>query len=101
MLVPLQGTLPGWPVATEPTAMQVLGLLVGVPAVIFVIITLLVKSKSLISAGRGESDSSMEQPLWLGAAPADRAAVESAAVESGAPGDAVATVEVGGASARW
>lgn len=105
MLVPLEGTLPGWPDAPEPTAMQVLGLLVGIPAVVFVIIALIGKSRSLISAGRGESDDSMDQPLWLGTAPADRAAITGApaagegrraAVEAAEP-----AIEVGGASARW
>ncbi|SDT16077.1 hypothetical protein SAMN04489812_4379 [Microlunatus soli] len=85
--------------------MQVLGLLVGIPAVVFVIIALIGKSRSLISAGRGESDDSMDQPLWLGAAPADRDALTAgqapaegrrAAAEPAEP-----TVEVGGASARW
>lgn len=105
MLVPLQGTLPGWPLASEPTAMQLLGLLVGIPFLVFVIIALITKSGDLIRAGRGETDDTMDQPLWLGSAPADHSAITGppagggrrAAIEAGSE----STVEVGGASARW
>jgi hypothetical protein len=106
MLVPLQGTLPGWPDAQEPTGLEVLGLLIGLPALVFVIVAVLAKGRELIRAGRGEPIGSADEPLWLGSAPADRAALTQgdsapAAAEgrqaiAGAP-DAT----VGGASARW
>lgn len=106
MLVPLQGTLPGWPAAPEPTAVQVLGLLIGVPAVIFIIISLIGKGPELIRAGRGEDTSAVGEPLWIGAAPVDRAAVTTGAEAVPVEGRrAVASTESatsrGGASARW
>lgn len=110
MLVPLQGTLPGWPTVQTPSAVQVLGLLIGVPAVIFIIISLIAKSKELIRAGRGEDRPAVGEPLWLGAAPADRSAITSGeepasvegrrAVTSSATTSEPAT-KLGGASVRW
>jgi hypothetical protein len=110
MLVPLQGTLPGWPDAPDPAPLHVLGLLIGVPAAIFVIISLIGKGRELIRAGRGEPDVAANEPLWLGAAPADRTAVTS-----GGEGERAAqpaegrravtssdeTMQPGGASVRW
>jgi hypothetical protein len=109
MLVPLQGTLPGWPTAQEPTAVELLGLLVGVPLVVFIILALLVKRKDLIRAGRGESAENVDQPLWFGSAPADQAALagspdsSSATAIEGRRGRGVveSVSQVGGASARW
>ena len=43
MLVPLD-TLAGWPAAPDPTPLQSLGLLVGIPAVAFLIMFGLVQS---------------------------------------------------------
>jgi hypothetical protein len=111
MLVPLEGTLPGWPVANEPSALEVLGLLIGIPGLVFVLIAVLGKGSQLIRAGRGESAVAVDEPLWLGAAPADRSALTSDGTAS-VPGEgrrALTTAEgseqgseqLGGASARW
>jgi hypothetical protein len=107
MLVPLQGTLPGWPVAEQPSALQVLGLLVGLPALVFVIIAILGKSKGLIRAGRGDSAPELNEPVWLGAAPSGRSELTADGTVS-VPGEgrrAIASAEqgqtVGGASVRW
>jgi hypothetical protein len=107
MLVPLQGTLPGWPQANEPTALEVLGLLIGLPAVAFIIIAILGKSPDLVRAGRGQSANTTDEPLWLGAAPADRAALtagDTAPVPAGGRRGITGSSDsaaVGGASARW
>jgi hypothetical protein len=106
MLVPLQGTLPGWPDAPDPAPLHILGLLIGVPAAIFVIISLIGKGPELIRAGRGEADVAANEPLWLGAAPADRAAVTTGAEEQPSEGRRAVmssdeTMQPGGASVRW
>ena len=106
MLVPLQGTLPGWPTAPHPTALQELGLLFGVPLIIIIIISLIGKGPELVRAGRGEDHGAVDAPLWLGAAPADRSAVtagDQTTDPAAAPSRAVAVPEpmVGGASVRW
>ncbi|QDP95872.1 hypothetical protein FOE78_08140 [Microlunatus elymi] len=105
MLVPLQGTLPFWPTVQEPTAVEVLGLLIGLPALTFVIIAVLGKSKELLRAGRGEADTHLDEPLWLGVAPADRSAITAGdQVPATVPAEgrrAIAPAEVGGTSARW
>src|SRR3954447_14502810 len=107
MLVSLQGTLPGWPEAQDPTALEVLGLLIGLPALAFVIIAILGKSPDLVRAGRGENAETIDEPLWLGAAPADRAAITAgdtapapAGGRRGITGSSDSAA-VGGASARW
>lgn len=102
MLVPLQGTLPGWPTTPQPSAMHLLGLLIGIPLVIFLILSLITKGPDLIRAGRGEEETPAGAPLWLGAAPADRAVVTTGA--EAARAEAVVTdsvAMVGGASVRW
>lgn len=106
MLVPLNGTLPYWPTVQAPSAVQVLGLLIGVPAVIIIIISLLAKGKELIRAGRGEDRPALGEPLWLGVAPADRSAVTSGAEPVPVEGRRAVTstepaTRVGGASVRW
>jgi hypothetical protein len=105
MLVPLQGTLPGWPTAATPTAIQVLGLLIGVPGLIVLIISLIGKGPELIRAGRGEDASHVDEPLWLGSAPADRAALTAGSETAPAAGQEVVASSsqpaLGGASVRW
>lgn len=104
MLVPLQGTLPGWPTAAPPSAVQVLGLLFGVPLIVIIVISLIGKGPELIRAGRGEDQTAPGEPLWLGAAPADRSAVTAAADAPAEPAPArelEPATTVGGASVRW
>lgn len=115
MLVPLQGTLPGWPTVPQPTVLEVLGLLFGIPLIIIIVISLLAHGPDLIRAGRGENSAVVAEPLWLGAAPADRAAVTAGAQSSSLPSSQPATEAapvpsravpapepiVGGASVRW
>lgn len=101
MLVPLQGTLPGWPLAPEPSVLQVLGLLVGVPAIVFVIVAVIGKGKEFVRAARGEGDEAIDEPLWLGSAPADRSAITSGHQAEGRRAAVELSSEVGGASARW
>lgn len=103
--MPLQGTLPGWPQAQDPTGLQILGLLIGVPGVFFLIVVILAKARGLVRAGRGEPEKTTDEPLWLGSAPSDRAelTVDSIASSGGrrALVSASDAASVGGASARW
>ncbi|GAB3913866.1 hypothetical protein GCM10011575_19130 [Microlunatus endophyticus] len=105
MLVPLQGTLPGWPTVAQPSAVQVLGLLFGVPLIVIIVISLIGKGPELIRAGRGEDQSAAGEPLWLGTAPADRGAVTAGPDAPAAPPVPARAPEsattVGGASVRW
>jgi hypothetical protein len=115
MLVPLE-TLSGWPRVTNPTPLQVLGLLVGFPLLVFIIVVAISKIATSIHAGRGD-DIHANDPLWVGdhaeleAAGANPgpetdeqipagAAEEALAVEGDVEGDDTGE-HVGGAGARW
>ena len=91
MLVPLE-TLAG---TTNPTALQSLGLLVGFPALAFVIIALLGRASTLAKAGRVSSPE-VADPVWLGG-PGSKELTDGRAT-AGVSGQASGT---GGASARW
>jgi hypothetical protein len=110
MLMPVQ-TLARPPLVTDPSPLQVLALLVGFPAVAFVVIALLGKASSLARQGRGES-AEINEPAWLGAAPESRELTAggtvtaassggSSALEVGAGHSGTGNIETGGASARW
>lgn len=103
-------TLPGWPPAQDPTVLQSLGLLIGLPLVVIVIVALVAKVGTLAQAGRGGA-TPVTDPVWLGgrdqtvmeggtATGPDRAAIEgSPSAPEGSAADGAAGV--GGASARW
>jgi hypothetical protein len=110
MLVPLE-TLAGWPPAPNPNPLEVLGLLIGLPLVVVVIISVLIKRRSLSAAGRGSHDSYTD-PTWVGAKAGveeilgDDNAAGQAAIQGGPAVDkeaeqAKAAGDRGGASARW
>jgi hypothetical protein len=110
MLVPLQ-TLAGWPTAKDPTPLQSLGLLFGIPLAVMIVVSVLIKARSLMAASRG-SNAKYTQPTWVGAKEGvheilgdDNAAGQAAlqagpSVTSRAHGDQAAD-DTGGASARW
>lgn len=93
MLVPLDGFA-----TTQPPWLDILGLLIGVPAIIFILIAVLTKSKGLIRAARGEHAADPQEPIWIGAAPLESGTVTST---EPAPVPVPAADEVGGASVRW
>lgn len=102
MLVPLDtATDPAW-ATSQPSWLEILGLLIGIPAIVIVLIILLTKSKQLIRAGRGERTVDPSEPIWIGAAPPEAGMVTSGET---APvpvaGRRAAADDVGGASARW
>jgi len=94
MLVPLE-TLSGWPAAPDPTVLQILGLLIGFPALVFVIVFGIAiignaaKSKRTTTADVGD-------PVWVGGR--SRGELEASGPDQA--GDADAN-PVGGAGARW
>jgi hypothetical protein len=115
MLVPLE-TLSGWPQAPEPTILQILGLFVGIPLLIFVVVIAIAKIDAAAHAGRGDI-SQASDPLWVGAhesaeleAAGANPSVGDQATEATAGDEKVAAEEVrgddtgehvGGAGARW
>jgi hypothetical protein len=96
MLVPLE-TLPGWPAAPNPTPLQVLGLLAGLPLLTIVIVFVIAKIGNMVQAGRG-TDVQVTDPLWVGGREVegneDTVAIETGQQES-------QESDVGGAGARW
>lgn len=103
MLVPLDAAPdPASWATTQPTWLDVLGLLIGVPAVVFIVIAVLTKSKQLIRAARGVRSADPSEPIWIGAAPPEAGMLtsgETAPVP--AAGQQASAEDVGGASARW
>jgi hypothetical protein len=90
------------PLLTQPSWLHVLGLLLGVPAIIFIVISILTKSKQFIQAAHGQQPADPSEPIWIGEIP-----LEPGERGSGEPkselvtGRRAAADEVGGASVRW
>ncbi len=92
MLVPLD-TLEGWPPAPDPSALQVLALLVGAPLVVIVAVIAIAKISNTV--GKGDAHEEVTEPVWVGGRPEAKTeaqgAIEAGEVQS----------ESGGAGARW
>jgi hypothetical protein len=112
MLVPLE-TFSGWPQVRNPTALQSLTLLIGIPLLIAVIVIALIEVRAKARARRGDIDTS--DPLWVGARESaevepvsddagtitgDQATSEARAAAENVEGDDTGE-HVGGAGARW
>ena len=50
LLIPLQGTLPGWPAAPQPSLASVLLLALGVPLAIGIVVSVLGKGQQMVQA---------------------------------------------------
>jgi hypothetical protein len=112
MLVPLE-TLSGWPRVENPSALQVLWLLIGIPLLIAIVVTALVKIGAARRARQGDAIQASD-PLWVGshqstevaaatANPGPDANDQAAEVTAGderVEGDDTGE-HVGGAGARW
>jgi hypothetical protein len=112
MLVPLE-TLSGWPRVENPSALQLLWLLIGIPLLIAIVVTALIKVGAARHARRGD-DINASDPFWVGnresaeleaasANPGPEASAQVAAVTAGderVEGDDTGE-HVGGAGARW
>jgi hypothetical protein len=112
MLVPLE-TLSGWPRVENPSALQVLWLLIGIPLLIAIVVIALVRIRAARDARRGDRIQASD-PLWVG--DHESAELEAASANPGIDaGDQTAEVtagtdqvegddtgeHVGGAGARW
>jgi hypothetical protein len=111
MLVPLE-TFSGWPQVPNPTPLQTLTLLIGIPLLIAIIVIAIIEIGARARAGREDAIQASD-PLWVGAH--ESAELEAGTGNPGAEvGDQAAestagvNVEgddtgehVGGAGARW
>src|ERR671915_2148839 len=97
MLVPLD-TLAGWPAAQEPTVLQSLGLLVGIPLLVAIVVFAIAKIGTTVQAGRGEPPP-VADSVWVGGRQAG-GEIE-AAPEMHGFGANDTEKSPGGAGARW
>ncbi|HEY5821978.1 MAG TPA: hypothetical protein VIT20_08375 [Propionibacteriaceae bacterium] len=102
MLVPLE-TLPGWPPVQNPSALEALGLLVGLPVLVFAIVFGIAKIGNMAKAARSGSDGATDS-VWVGGP--TRPEIEGprhdeAAIEAGDGLIEHEDAETGGAGARW
>ena len=67
MVVPLD-TLAGWPTAQAPTALQSLGLLIGIPLLVIILAFVVAKIGNNLKASRGEAPPPAES-LWVNGRP--------------------------------
>lgn len=103
MLVPLE-TLPGWPQVDNPSALESLGLLIGLPLLVFIAIFAMAKIGNLRKAAKAGQDDGLADPIWVGG-PSTRPDIEGPAhdqaqIEAENIADKPGT-DVGGAGARW
>ena len=101
MLVPLD-TLEGWPAAPDPSALQVLGLLFGLPLLVIVIVIAIAKISNTV--GAGDAHEEVTEPVWVGGRPEQK--TEAAAAIEGSEGrpaieGSEGRSDSGGAGARW
>ncbi len=90
MVVPLY-TLSGWPDEPHPSWLHLLGLLIGIPLLIFAVITLLVYIPALTGREQGGARH-VGEPLWLvSGVPQNKAIASEALIKD----------ESGGASVHW
>ena len=97
MVVPLD-TLSGWPAAQEPSILQTLGLLVGLPALVFVIAFAVAKIGTSAQASRGDA-APVADSVWVGGRQAG-GEIEAAPELHGVGADDDDKTP-GGAGARW
>jgi hypothetical protein len=112
MLVPLE-TFSGWPQVANPSLLQSLGLLIGIPLLIAVIVIALIELRARARARRGD-DPQASDPLWVGAresAEVEPVSDDGTITSDQATREAISAQEnveggdtgehVGGAGARW
>ena len=116
-LVPLDITLFGWPEVPPTSPLQELGLLVGVPLVVIVIVFAVSQGNKVMRDAKRGPGPHADDPVWMGGRarsimggaedelPAitegERRALEGASPRSATPGTVTPESDAGGASARW
>ena len=106
--MPLE-TLSGWPQVSNPTPLQSLILLIGIPLLIAVIVIAIIEVGARARARRGDSTEASD-PLWVGA----QESAEIEPISDSKPSEQTVTTtgdsdvegddtgeHVGGAGARW
>lgn len=63
MLVPLE-TLPGWPEAPSPSFLEVLGLLVGAPLLVILLVAVWTRAHHAVKGNMG-TPGVANQPIWV------------------------------------
>jgi hypothetical protein len=83
--------------------LETLGIFVGIPALLFVLIVLMVLAPSMVRRGGSQAGLTWwSAPQWFGERPAEAAPGETAQLEAGAaPEQKPAGTERGGVGARW
>ena len=110
MVVPLE-TLPGWPNVQDPSILQVLGLLVGAPLLVILLVAVITRVHHAVKGNVG-TPAVMNQPVWVNGRRIESASQSSktdSAQDSMAAGHQAITDRVdresesdkGGAGARW
>jgi hypothetical protein len=107
MLVPLE-TLPGWPDVQEPTLLEVLGLLVGAPLVVILVVAVLARVHHAVKGNVG-TPAVANRPIWVNGrriepsaqSDSSRESIESAHRTVGRRVAAEEEESKGGAGARW
>jgi hypothetical protein len=100
MVVPLD-TLAGWPAAQPPTALQSLGLLIGIPLLVIVLAFAVAKIGNNLKAGRGDAPPPAES-LWVNGRQGGGEIEAAPELHGVGPDDNPSDEQqVGGAGARW
>ena len=97
MLLPLD-TLAGWPAAKPPTVLESLGLLVGAPLLVAIIVFAIAKVGTSIQATRGDA-APVADSVWVGGRQAG-GEIEAAPELHGVGAEDDDSTP-GGAGARW
>ena len=97
-------TLAGWPAAPEPTVLETLGLLVGAPLLVTIVVVAIAKIGNAVKAGRGEAPP-VADSIWVGGRQAGGEIEAAPELHGVGAEDADRTPEAdrtpGGAGARW
>lgn len=115
MVLPLE-TLPGWPDVQTPSFLEVLGLLVGAPLLVVLIVAVITRVHHAVKGNMGTPDVA-NQPIWVNGRRIEAAAQEQSSRDSIEAGRQVANdredanekdaddqlddASKGGAGARW
>jgi hypothetical protein len=97
MLLPLD-TLAGWPAAKEPTVLESLGLLVGAPLLVTILVFAIAKIGTSVQASRGEA-APVADSVWVGGRQAGGEIEAAPELHGVGAEDDESTL--GGAGARW
>lgn len=111
MLVPLDQTLFGWPEVPPTSPLVELGLLIGIPLVVIVLVFAVAKGNAVLKANKQGPGPHPDDPVWMGGRArsimggADDELPQIASTErrelEGSSAAATRESDAGGASARW